>query len=190
MEKFGYHKRDILASRVEKARDSQEEAKEQFKTALESFSEVVEFRGGELEDRYNELAQEFKVSEQKAKNVTDKIDAVESVGSALFREWKEELEQYTSDSLRRSSERSLHETEARYERLLEAMHQAENKIPPVLFAFRDQVLFLKHNLNSRAIASIEHEVLKIESNVALLIGEMERSILEANSFIDSLEEGV
>jgi hypothetical protein len=52
METFGYHKREILVDRVEDARDSQEEAKEQFQSALEKFSAVVDFRGGELEDKY------------------------------------------------------------------------------------------------------------------------------------------
>jgi hypothetical protein len=32
------------------------------------------------------------------------------------------------------------------------MLKAEQKIQPVLGAFRDQVLFLKHNLNANAIA--------------------------------------
>jgi hypothetical protein len=36
MEKFGYHKRDILVDRVKDAKETQEEAKEQFKSALES----------------------------------------------------------------------------------------------------------------------------------------------------------
>ena len=35
MEKFGIHKREILVDRVEDARDSQEEAKQQFASALE-----------------------------------------------------------------------------------------------------------------------------------------------------------
>ena len=38
MEAFGQHKRDLLVSRVEDARDAQEDAKEQFKSALEKFA--------------------------------------------------------------------------------------------------------------------------------------------------------
>ena len=47
MEKLGYPKRDLLVSRVQQARDSQQAAKEQFQSALERFRAVVHFRGGE-----------------------------------------------------------------------------------------------------------------------------------------------
>jgi hypothetical protein len=66
------------------------------------------------------------------------------------------------------------------------MKRAEKKIAPVLSAFRDQVLFLKHNLNAQAVASLQGELVSIESDVASLIREMEASINEADSFIQSL----
>ncbi len=86
MEKFGIHKRDIMVDRVEEARDSQQEAKEQFKS------------------------------------------------------------------------------------------------------FLDQVLYLKHNLNAQAIASLQSELGTVESDIAALIKEMEKSIGEANSFIRTMLE--
>jgi hypothetical protein len=52
MEKLGYPKRELLVSRVQQARDSQQAAKEQFQSALERFRAVVHFRGGELEAKY------------------------------------------------------------------------------------------------------------------------------------------
>ena len=69
------------------------------------------------------------------------------------------------------------------------MKRAERKIDPVLSAFHDQVLYLKHNLNAQAIASLQSELASIETDVAGLIKEMEASIVEANSFIDSMEKG-
>jgi hypothetical protein len=57
---------------------------------------------------------------------------------------------------------------------------------PVLAAFKDQVLFLKHNLNARAISSIQQEAEKVKSDVERLIREMEASIAEADKFISEL----
>jgi hypothetical protein len=186
MEKFGVHKRDILVDRVEEARDSQEEAKEQFKSALEKFTEVVNFKGGELEDKYNKLNDEYEKSEKKAKDVGDRIDSVENVAEALFDEWETEIEQYSSESLKRSSTQQLNDTRKDYNQLINAMKRAEKKIDPVLSAFRDQVLFLKHNLNARAISSLKSELVAVESDVASLIKEMEKSIGEADAFIKSM----
>lgn len=188
MEKFGVHKRDIMVDRVEAARDSQEEAKEQFQSALEQFSAVLNFKGGKLEDKYKTLQAEYDKSEAKANEVKDRIDAVEDVSEALFDEWEDELDQYTNMTLRRDSERKLAQTRRQYDGLIKAMRKAEAKIDPVLRALNDQVLYLKHNLNAQAIASLQSELVAVESDIADLIQEMEKSIGEANSFIKTMLE--
>jgi len=186
MEKFGVHKREILVDRVEDARDSQEAAKEQFASALAEFSAVLNFDGGDLEKQYNKLSREFQRSEGKAKAVHDRIVDVERVAKALFKEWEEELEQYSNASLRGVSEEKLHQTRAEYHQLITAMKRAERRVDPVLSALRDQVLFLKHNLNARAIGSLRTELGVVESDIATLIREMEVSITEANQFIERM----
>lgn len=59
---------------------------------------------------------------------------------------------------------------------------------PVLAVFNDQVLFLKHDLNARAIASIQNEVTNMERDVANLIEDMNRATAEAESFVKQLRE--
>lgn len=186
MEKFGVHKRDIMVDRVEEARDSQEEAKEQFQSALEQFSSLLNYKGGKLEDKYKTLQAAYDKSETRADDVTKRIDAVEDVSEALFDEWEDELGQYTNKSLKRDSERKMVQTRRQYEQLITAMRKAEAKITPVLRAFRDQVLYLKHNLNAQAIASLQSELVEVESDIADLVQEMEKSIGEANSFIKTM----
>lgn len=188
MEKFGVHKRDIMVSRVKEARDAQTETKEQFKSALEQFAEVVQVRGGNLEAQYKKLNSEYERSKNKADQVHQRIEAVESVSEALFREWKTELQQYSNASLRQDSERKLESTRRQYEQLITAMKRAESKIQPVLTIFHDQVLYLKHNLNAQAIASLQGELLSLERNVDQLVREMEESIREADLFITRLQQ--
>lgn len=188
MEKFGVHKRDIMVDRVKEARDAQSAAKEEFRTALEQFTEVVQVRGGNLEAQYKKLNSAYNRSKDKAEQVHRRIDAVESVSEALFREWRAELQQYSSPALRQDSERKLESTRRQYEQLLTAMKRAESKIQPVLTVFHDQVLYLKHNLNAQAIASLQGEMISLERNVDQLIREMEESIREANLFISRLQQ--
>ena len=183
MEKLGHHKRDILVDRVQDARQAQEEAKEQFASALEKFSAVINFEGGELEAKYTKLKDELEQSEDKAKAVKKRITKVEDVAQSLFEEWEAELKQYSDDRLRESSKHKLEETQHRYEKYIEAMRHAESKIDPVLSVFRDQVLFLKHNLNAQAIASLHDEMITVETDIADLIKAMEVSIEEADAFI-------
>lgn len=187
MEKVGVHKRDILVDRVIEARDSQQATKEQFASALEHFSSVINFQGGELEDKYRELKKELERSEDQADDVRDRVDAVEDVAEALFAEWKTELDQYKNASLRQRSATQLKQTKAHYAKLIGAMKKAESKIDPVLDPLRDQVLFLKHNLNARAVASLQTELTRIETDVSRLIRDMEIAMNEADSFIQTLK---
>ena len=186
MEKFGVHKRDIMVDRVEDAHDEQTQAKEQFQTAMEKFSSVIKVDGSSLEQKFKELKTEYDRCQSNAKSVTKRIQSVEDVSEALFSEWKKELDQYSNIDFRRSSEKQLGETRSRYMQMIAAMRRAEKKMTPVLSAFHDQVLFLKHNLNARAIAAIQGEVVTLEGNVAQLISDMEKSINEANKFIATM----
>ena len=188
MEKFGIHKREILVDRVEDARDSQQQAKEQFANALEEFSAVLNFQGGTLEEKYKKLNSVLEESEEHAQEVRNRIDKVEDVAEALFDEWDDELKLYSSDSLRRSSAKKLKETRSHYQSLMKAMRRAEAKIEPVLTPLRDQVLYLKHNLNAQAIASLQSELGRVEGDVSALIREMEAAIREADAFIVRLEK--
>ena len=188
LEKVGIHKRDVMVDRVEDARDAQEDAKEQFQSALEQFTSVVAVRGGDLEKKYNKLNDTYEECEEKADAVHKKISKVEGVSEALFDEWEDELELYSSPRLREDSRNKLNQTRRDYKRLIKAMKRAEKKIEPVLVAFRDQVLYLKHNLNAQAISSLKNELVAIEDNVAGLVSEMELSIKEAEQFINALRQ--
>ena len=187
MEKMGVHKRDIMVDRVAEARDAQSEAKEQFKSALEQFTTVLGVKGGALEEKYTTLNDTYEISEKKAESVHERIRKVEGVSEALFDEWKNELKEYSNEKLRKDSQQKLDTTRRHYSQLIVAMKKAEKKIAPVLSAFKDQVLYLKHNLNAQAIASLQNELVAVEGDIALLVKEMELSIKEANAFIETLK---
>jgi len=188
MEKMGYAKRDILSSRVKSARDAQEDAKKEIQSALEQFGKVVGYQGGDLEATYKKLNNELQNSEDSADAVRKRIKDVESVADSLFTEWKTELGQYSSADLRRKSEEKLSQTKARYQEMLSAMKKAEQRIDPVLKPLRDQVLYLKHNLNARALAAIKGELVKVDAQVDQLVKDMNRSIAEADKFIQSMDK--
>jgi len=188
-EKFGYAKREQLVAEVKDARDEQGAAKKQFASALEEFLAVTRVKTGELEPRYNRLKSEFERSESRAKAVHEEIADVNRVATALFREWRAELKDYANPTLRRSAERQLETTQSRYDRVYDSMRNAESKMTPVLNAFRDQVLFLKHNLNAQAIAGLQANASEIEAEVESLVREMEASIAESNAFIEQMQSG-
>ena len=188
LEKVGIPKRDVMVYRVEKARDTQEETKEQFKSALEQFTAATNFSGGDLEATYTRLNDAYEASVAKAEEVRSRIADIESVSEALFTEWKQEITQYSSTAMKQSSQKKFNTTQTHYRQLITSMKQAESKIEPILTVFNDQVMFLKHNLNARAIASLKGELSTIKSDVSALVVSMEQSINEANAFISTMEK--
>ena len=186
-ETIGVEKRDLLVKRVSAAREAQTDAREQFSTALDRFRALVEIQdAGELEERYDNLSAEYERSASRAEEVRERVDAVEGVSEDLFDEWNREIGEYSDPKLRRDSQRLLRDTQRRYTTLMAAMRRAESTMEPVLRAFNDQVLALKHNLNARAIGSLRTELASIEKQTAALVADMDRAIAEANEFISNM----
>jgi hypothetical protein len=188
MEKIGVHKRDILVDRVEDARDAQSDAQDQFKSALEQFSSVIQIDNTDLKIAYEKLNTEYEDSEKAAKNVTDRINMVENVANALFEEWEKELELYKSADLKSKSYEQLKKTKSLYQKMLTSMHKAEKSMTPVLRSFRDNVLFLKHNLNAQAIGSLRTEFATLKGEIDGLIKNMNDAIERSNQFISDIRQ--
>jgi len=51
----------------------------------------------------------------------------------------------------------------------------------------DHVLYLKHNRNAQAIASLKGEAVSIQNDIARLIEELNASIQQADSFIKQMQ---
>lgn len=187
MEKIGIPKRQILVDRVQSARGAQQEAKQQFASALEQFLAVAKVPPTELKATYDRLNDELKRSESRAKDVRDRIGAIDSVARALFEEWNLELSQYSNAALRAQSERQLDATKRRYADLMRVMHAAADRMEPVLVSFRDQVLFLKHNLNAQAVAALGNTSRDLQQDIGRLIAEMDKAIKEADAFISTMQ---
>lgn len=187
MEKVGYHKRDIMVDRVKAAKESQEDAQKEFSSALEEMQALLNHNGGNLEKAYNKAKDEYESAQSAADDVSNRINKVEDVAEALFDEWQTEIGEISKASLRRNSETKLKETRRSYEQLIKTMRRAESKMPPILTAMKDNMLYLKHNLNAQAIGAIKGEFANLQTDISGLIKEMNKSINESTRFIEALE---
>lgn len=186
-EKFGYHKRDILVSRVEDAREAQTEAKEEFQDALTQFLALTQVSPGSIKDTYDNLKAELDDCESQAAEVRERIASVKNVSDALFREWKSEASSIDDRDDRRESERLLRETRERAATLIRTMDAAAERMDPVLRKFRDKVLVLKANLNAQAVAGLSGTARGLEADVGRLVADMEKSIHEAEAFLGAMK---
>ena len=183
MEKIGKEKRHILVDDVEDVKESQTKAQEEFKDALTRIKELYAFDGGDLETFYKKLKDSYEDCDARAVQIEKRINTVEQVASDLFSEWEGEINQINDARLKASSRETLSDAKIRYKQLELAMNKSTRGMYPVLAKLKDYTLYLKHNLNAKAVGSLGGEVMSIEKEVAALIDDMNISIREADNFI-------
>lgn len=187
MEKVGVHKRDIMLDRVENAQTAQEDAQQQFKSALDQLSQLINYDGGDLAAQYELVNDQYEASKSSAEEVESRIVAIENVADALFDEWNDEIQQYSSASLKQQSQQKMKKTQRNYQSLIKSMYRAKDRMAPVLAALKDNSLYLKHNLNAQAIGALQGEYKTIKRDVESLVAEMSKAIEQSQQFIDLLQ---
>ena len=185
---LGDHKRDLVVMQVDQACDSLRDSRDQFVDALEQFKILVRVNESPLQQRYQLLKRHYDQCRQRADQVTQRIQSIEAVSEALFTEWENEIELYSNRALKARSQQQLKKSRQQYARLLKTLQIAQSRMIPVLAAFQDQVLFLKHNLNAHAIAALRHEFVEIGLDISKLVDIMEKTITEASQFVSALTE--
>ncbi len=184
----GVEKRDLFKKYLEQTKDGQEETKESLQSALDKLKEVYNFDGGNLESKYKDLNSSYEDAQSRANEVHDSIKRVNITAADLFEEWDKEIKEITSADLRAKSSASLSATKKKYALLKTNLGRSEIKIKPVLAKLKDQVLFLKHNLNAKAIASLKKEHVRIEKDIENLMVDIKASISAANEVIADMEK--
>jgi hypothetical protein len=185
MEKIGKEKRHILIDNVEDVQTSQTKAREEFTDALTRIKELYAFDGGDLEKFYNRVKDSYEDCDSRAKQIEQRINDVKEVAKDLFTEWEKEIAQIKDAKLKEESRRSLRDSKAKVQKLKTVMDTSTKGMYPILAKLSDYVLYLKHNLNAKAIGSLGNEVVAIEADVEGLIRDMNVSIKEAQDFIQN-----
>jgi outer membrane murein-binding lipoprotein Lpp len=187
MATLGKEKRDILVSRVKDSKKEQQQAKEQIKTTMESFQALTGFQGGQLEKNYKKLNSEYEKADDTAKKLHDRIDSIDKVSNDLFKEWQKEIDGMDNRKLKQQSANMLRQSRLQEAGYLKSMRLTEARMSPVISAFHDQVIFLKHNLNARAIGSLKGTSAKISTDVDVLLTSLDGSMAQADALIQSLD---
>lgn len=185
-EMVGLEKRDLFKREVKNVQEEQDETGEAFKDALTRLKEMYDFEGGDLEKQHSKLKASYESAKAEAGDLRQRIKNVNEVAGDLFDEWEDEIDEISTKSLRRKSEKQLEKTQKRFKELQKQMNVAEKKMEPVLVKLKDQVLFLKHNLNAKAIAGLKSESGQIQTEIRTLIKEVEDASKEAEQFIETL----
>ena len=185
-ELVGIEKRDLFKREINNVKDEQEDSKEAFSDALEKLQHFYSFDGGKIEKEYKKLKSSYENSQSEAKDLSESITKLDTVAQDLFKEWKNEIGTMENANLKKDSSKKLKETQDKYASLHKKLKNSEKKMSPILSKLKDQVTYLKHNLNASAIAGLKSEGDRIEADMGKLIQEMKEASREADDFISTL----
>ena len=187
MEAFGKEKRDLLASELRGMVDDQEEAEEAFEDALTRVKALTGFDGGPLEREYDRLKAAHADAEASADDIDSRTEDIDGIANDMFEEWKGEIAQMTTPTLRGTSQRKLDASRAKYAVMREALLESRAKMDPALALLKDHVLFLKHNLNAAALGDLGRAMREIEYSIEELQDHIQVSIREAQGFMETIQ---
>lgn len=184
---IGVEKRDLFKKEVKNVKNSQEDTQEEFSDALERLQAIYKVDGEKLERAYKSLDSSYKDAEKSVADVQNNIRQLETVSGDLFTEWEKEIKEISARDLRMKSSESLLNTQKKYNSFHASLKKSESKMAPVLARLKDQTLYLKHNLNAKAVAGLQTESDKIQNDIKVLIKDMNESISKADEMMKDLE---
>jgi hypothetical protein len=179
-----------LVERVRGAEDEVKEAREDYAAAFTLYQRLTSPQAVELDDLSDDFADSFESCEERASDVAERLAAIREEADALFKGWNEELTRFSGDTLRKKSEAMMLDTQARAQRVLDALERVQARTQPVLLKLQDYALFFHHNPNARAIATLQDTYKDFDSEFKALEAELGRAQSEITAFLANFDEPV
>jgi len=178
---------DLLDS-MQAAQEECAAAREDFGTAFHLYQRLTAPQAVELERLSDDFEDALDTCRERAQDFGQRVDAVQKESTALFQGWNEELTHFSGDTLRKKSEAMLQDTQARTQRVSAALERVRARMEPVVLKLSDYALFFHHNLNARAIATLQDTYKDFDAEFRALDGELEKARGESQTFLATFAE--
>lgn len=185
-ETFGKEKRDLLKSKMISADSSHSEVNEELKDSLARIRSEYKFKEGNLEKTYDSLSEDYEDISEKSDLLSNNINKAEDIANDLFAEWNEEALSLNKRNYRNDSLAKLKRTKSSFRDTLSSMRIVEKKMKRLLMQYKDQVTYIKHNLNAKIIGNLQLEMGSISSEMEKLITQINESKSKTKKFISKL----
>ena len=105
---------------------------------------------------------------------------------ALFQNWSASMAGISDPALRAKSEKRLVDTRVRYADIQAQSIKAGGLYTAFMTALHDHVIFLGHDLNGSAVASLAQESARLNTQATELFAAIEKATAAANANIGAL----
>jgi hypothetical protein len=176
-----------LVARARGAEKDIQEARADFAAASQLYQRLSSPQAVELEKLSGEFEDAVETCEDRAEDMADRIEAIREETVGLVKDWTEELARFSSDAVRKKSEAQMRDTEAYAQRLIAALERLQGRVQPVLLKLQDYELFFEHNLNARAIATLQDTYKDFDNEFRAFESELGKAQGEITAFLAHFE---
>jgi chromosome segregation ATPase len=176
-----------LVECVRSADEEAAEARTDFDTAFTLYQRVTTPQAAELDELADDFADTIESCRERFEDLAARRDKIDREAQALFQGWNEELARFSLDVLRAKSAAMLADTEKRTERVQKALERMQARMEPVVKKLEDYALFFHHNLNPRAIATLEDTYKDFDEEYRTLSSELGKARAEIAQFLANFE---
>ncbi|MEC9282962.1 MAG: DUF2959 family protein [Bdellovibrionota bacterium] len=185
-ELLGREKRDLLSSNIESLKGEQEDAKEEFSDVLERMRSEYIGEKQSLAETYSDFKSDYDDIKDEVDDVTSRLNRIDGLAKALFKEWLLEANEFDSREYRRKSLAKRGETMRSFNKYMKSTRALEAGMNQSLKSLQDEVVFLKHNLNSQIVSQFNVKLATLEKDMEKIIGKIEKSIEGTDSYIKEI----
>ena len=188
MERLGVSRGEVLAERVDAARDAQRHSQKALSSALSRLELALSASPSTFSREREALTEALETSRDAQRELAWRLEEADEAAEAVFSQWREELDAYRDDRYRELSEQQLARSRARYAELRDGLGASRDQMQPLTATLDDAALLLKHEENARDMAALGDRVSLMGDEMATLTTRAERIDRETDALVEALHD--
>jgi hypothetical protein len=161
-------------------------AKLQLQKTMDAYNAVMAPEVKDRRDAYKQLQKEMANTDKRRADVSTRSTKMNAEADKLFKSWEESTARIQSPDLRKRSEDRLKKTQDRFAELRQTGQNASSQYESFMKTMQDQVVYLGHDLNPGAVASLKPDADKLNTRAQDLYAVIDKITTAANTNISKL----
>jgi hypothetical protein len=177
---------DDLVEAVEKVNGELDSSKESMLAAVQKLQAVTapDFKGDAVA-AYKDLKKTIDSSDDQANDLRKCVEKMQAAAEPVFDQWTKDLEAYSNPEMRARSQQRLAAARERFDTVVAAVEPVLVEYETINQTLHDHALFLSHDMNPAAIATIQGDVRSVAKEASALDGSFNSAKAAARAYVDS-----
>jgi hypothetical protein len=165
-----------LRGKVEAARKAVEDTKTEIRQTMVLYNSLVAGEAAKPEPTYKKLIKGVDSSEKSAKSAGKAVESMHKDIDKFFAGWAEELDAYSSDSLRAAAQESYDEVKGKLDRFDAALKQAADIYHPFINDLKEQTSFMGRDLSPEAMTALQDSAKELNAKAEALFAKIDEAL--------------